>query len=396
MARRWWWRIGRGLLVAVVAYFVVGSAMVWVGQWVFRWRAERLLADAARLGQDGQGSWVEFQAFEKRWGAWGSYEGDCTQTACDYNVNVQDWTGEVLYPAWLSGWKDQWKYSIPVEHAMVPLLWLNRAKVPGVSVYVQVEKGEPTPRRARLAVMVWKGITEDGSTDGGGPAYELIAGFRMSREDADFHRMPIPDWPELGPPADIQVQKPGGCMNCIAIWTAYNEKAKVAELEPLLKIEMSCITRWSSCRNEADIMPAAWKAYSAMMAVRDAQEKRLAVCDYPAGFLYQQAENAALMQVTDESDRQGGRKLRFERSLKGPVRLEPGAEYIVSQQNVGSFPSGLETVGREMLVLFPGVNEVSVRDEFQAYQCGMMPADAGAGLVVSGSSAATNANSLRE
>ena len=77
------------LLLLIVSFIVVAFALVRVQQYVFRHRAERLLADFQSM-QLHESTWTDAQALMTRWGAWGHYDGTCTATDCAYKIELGD------------------------------------------------------------------------------------------------------------------------------------------------------------------------------------------------------------------------------------------------------------------------------------------------------------------
>jgi hypothetical protein len=99
-------RLGRLLRNAgvVVLALIAGLAVfVQIQQHIFRWRAERLLADMREL-QSHKSTWVDAQKIMERWGAWGSYEGACAAERCEYRLIIVDtisalvWANVDRYP----------------------------------------------------------------------------------------------------------------------------------------------------------------------------------------------------------------------------------------------------------------------------------------------------------
>lgn len=84
-----WGRVLRVAGVVVLALVAALAVFVQIQQRILRWRAERLLADMREL-QSHKGTWADAQKIMTRWGAWGSYEGACTQEQCDYYIRIQD------------------------------------------------------------------------------------------------------------------------------------------------------------------------------------------------------------------------------------------------------------------------------------------------------------------
>jgi hypothetical protein len=89
------WRSGRILRVAgvaVLALVAVLAAYVQIQQHILRWRAERLLADIREI-QMGKSTWADAQRLMTRWGAWGAWQGDCTERYCDFEISLDDSSG---------------------------------------------------------------------------------------------------------------------------------------------------------------------------------------------------------------------------------------------------------------------------------------------------------------
>ena len=87
---RWWYVI---LLVLIASWLGLE-----VSQWLFRTRAERLLADIKSL-QVNHSSWSDAQTLMFRWGKWGGWYGSCTPEDCRYSITVRHFS--LIYPGFV-------------------------------------------------------------------------------------------------------------------------------------------------------------------------------------------------------------------------------------------------------------------------------------------------------
>ena len=84
------WRRVLRIAAFTLGVLLLGTvASVRIQQQILRWRAERLLADIREL-QLGKSTWADAQKIMTRWGAWGFYEGSCTEKRCGYQIAMQD------------------------------------------------------------------------------------------------------------------------------------------------------------------------------------------------------------------------------------------------------------------------------------------------------------------
>jgi hypothetical protein len=104
------------VVAAIIAIAVGLAACVSIQQHIFRWRAEQLLTDIREL-QMGKSTWTDTQRLVRQWGAWGSWQGECTQRDCLFEISMEDashafhhfpllhgglWDPHLSWPQWLS------------------------------------------------------------------------------------------------------------------------------------------------------------------------------------------------------------------------------------------------------------------------------------------------------
>jgi hypothetical protein len=71
------------------ALFLLAFVAVQFQQRLLQWRAGQLMGDMHRL-RLYQSKWVDMQRLMTRWGAWGHYDGSCTEKDCRYSIRLTD------------------------------------------------------------------------------------------------------------------------------------------------------------------------------------------------------------------------------------------------------------------------------------------------------------------
>jgi hypothetical protein len=67
---------------------------------------------------------------------------------------------------------------------------------------------------------------------------------------------------------------PGGCENCLAIFTDFTANASQEDKDRMTDFNFSCMTRWTPCRDEQDILPDVGREYEAQVEAERAEDKR--------------------------------------------------------------------------------------------------------------------------
>ena len=370
-------RILRTLAVAALVGLAAAFAFVQISQRVFRHQAEHLLVDVDSLTV-GQSTWQDFLRIQTKWGKWGSHDGACTADHCEYSINGRDWVAHLMW------WEGEPEWLMHTLGAVfTPVMWLSHARAPNIRVSVDVASGLVSTRGVQLRVDVPTGSGPKWDGDGPEPegynsGYVLIAGEQVFRGDRTDARRAVLSWPESNPHPSYQVAKPSGCEGCLAIYTLH-DPVPDATARPLLAMNLDCLTRWKPCVQESDIMPSAWKSLQADSELSRAQNKRLAVCDYPLAQLYSAAENAALVRVlaplpATEPVR-AAVSIQMEHPLKGSSVLRgTGPITLWQQDDAGSHAMRNMHPGDELLVLYPGNTPVDSARRLRAYPCGVISA----------------------
>lgn len=252
--------VGGAFLLLVLSAFLA----VQIQQWMLRWRAERLLADMHQI-RLYQSTWVDAQRLMHRWGAWGHYDGSCTDANCKYEIeltSIDSYSRQVPH-AWLI-WLlrhdrlnlYQWFGGrVSVFHASFTVhdgtIWRENAWI-GVSV----------PRRRMKRITNADTILTFDDFD-----WSLSVGAgsrqRLRRTLEDPFLAMVGDESLAGHPY-YKLWRPSGCMIlCQAVVVYFSTRTPPDEIERLTSYDFSCFTRFHPCARIVDLLPAAkeWHLY---------------------------------------------------------------------------------------------------------------------------------------
>ena len=236
---RWWYVI---LLVLIASWLGLE-----VSQWLFRTRAERLLADIKSL-QVNHSSWSDAQTLMFRWGKWGGWYGSCTPEDCRYSITVRHFS--LIYPGFV------FEEGPHLGARILESLGLRSA---GVSATFHVVHGIVTEKgfgmSAALPVSNW--ITPNG-------------GFWLKDEIGSTY------WPSIDVAsfegAKLRGATPftigrnpyrGFVQRRILLEASFTPEEAPTEQAALMDFHFDCITRWKGCTNRAQILPQAESEFEA-------------------------------------------------------------------------------------------------------------------------------------
>jgi hypothetical protein len=239
--------LGRLMLKILAILFVAYRVVMFIAQVdakIQRGRAERL-RDEMRSLSVGRSTWGDLQGIRARWGKWGDYDGECTAAKCNYTVTLG------------SPWG--------ISRADRVLMYVGHTHFAGASLHVEVKQGSVRLSSYSLHTFVPPGYgprweAEEVkkyqmvpySTNEGG--YVLIGRASQLGELDNFEQA------SLGHP-QYALARPGGCMECLAIWTEFAPQISSEEKLRMTDFNFSCITRWTPCKDEPDIMPGVGEEY---------------------------------------------------------------------------------------------------------------------------------------
>jgi hypothetical protein len=251
--KKWILRVLRVAGLAALAVVLLTFAAVQFQQRLLRWRAERLMADMHQI-RLYQSTWADAQRLMHRWGAWGHYDGSCTATECKYAIELTDGSGRALNTLrpstsdWLIRFKAYTLYRwLGGRYSIVHLAFIVQdGAILRTEFYVNVQV---PPKLLDLDdqgyVLIVGAKSQQALRDSpGGP--------HVKGSDDDLAQHPY-----------YKAGRPGGCEGCMMLGITYSTHTPQAEIEPLTSFDMSCLTRFFSCKVPEDLLPAAkeWHIY---------------------------------------------------------------------------------------------------------------------------------------
>ena len=260
----------RVTVLAGLCLVVVAFAMVQALQWVLRWRAERLLVDVREL-QIKEGTWQDAQKIMMRWRPWGLGESSCTSQECFFYVRMRDPVDKFI------------RGNSDAPPRLPFLIWPSQLlgeKFTLVEASLRVYHGIVEESRFRMNFF---GQDE-------GMARSVITPAALDYE-ADRWQHP-----------DYYAEKHPGCEGCILLETGFTPFAGRDKVRELTDFNLACITRWSPCTTEADVMPSAWKLYQEELPRKATLEKTFSDCKIPLEFYGRERHVIA---IADVLSRQG-------------------------------------------------------------------------------------------
>jgi hypothetical protein len=267
-----------GLLVLLLTLAVIISAIP-IQQQILRHRAERLLADIRKLTLR-RSTWIDVQGAFSRWGAWGHYDGACTQQDCSYGIELGDFTSTHRYLT---------------EHllSLEPLYVFFGGRTSLIRAEVDVHDGVIWGKSFWLFVEVPPGQPPRNYE------YTLIASARSVSRFVGF-RSSLADHP------NYTVKTPGGCTGCTALQVEFTPYADRTDVERLMQFDLSCLTKWHACREKGEIMPAAWTQYLKDAGSTHSVALRHQECSsYPLPVLGRDTTNAAIVDIVGNRTEHG-------------------------------------------------------------------------------------------
>lgn len=216
------------LLGSIAITLILLTGAIRLDQFLLRWRAKRLQSDVRSL-EFRKSTYADARRIEDRW--WdNTREGVCRPHWCDLGIYLQNAGSRHL--GFLA--------NHPAVFAFYHTLGGRSA---AVYSYIGVRDGLLLEKGIRLSVEA-SSIRPDGTR----VEYELIGSIDTAS----------PKWVSARHP-EYQIGGPSGCMNCKAGWVRFTSFADPKDVLRLTDINFACITSWRACKQQADILPKAWK-----------------------------------------------------------------------------------------------------------------------------------------
>jgi len=214
-------------------------------QWLFRARAEALLADIKTL-ELNRSSWLDAQRLMTRWGKWGSWCGNCNAEDCTYNIQIYHL--RFLYPSFVLE---------EGPHLGARTLELVGLRSGGVAARLHVAHGVVTSKEFRLDVTL--------------PVSQWIrpgSRFWLSSEVGTY-------WPSLSVASSEDVNIPSSSSRSdehpnrsfiqrrINLLASFTPNESPEERAALTDFHFNCITSWSPCASRRELLPSAEDEFEA-------------------------------------------------------------------------------------------------------------------------------------
>ena len=282
----------RVTVLSALCLAVLAFAVVQAEQRLLRRRAENLLTDMRAL-QSNNSTWQDAQKIMVRWRPFGFGESFCAPQECFFYARMRD-----PVDSFIRGDLD----GPPRPPYLVWLSQLLGEKFTFVEASLRVKAGIVEESRFRMNFF--------GQDEG-------IARAVTRSDGLDYE-------PDRWQHPDYYAEKHPGCEGCVLFEAGFTPFAGPDKIRELTDFNFSCITRWSPCTSEADIMPSAWKLYQEELPRKVSLEKMFKECKIPLEFFGRESHVIA---VADVLSRQGATsrgdnkdsyaRLKIVRTLKG-------------------------------------------------------------------------------
>lgn len=165
---------------------------------------------------------------------------------------------------------------------------LIRGRLIDVTASLRIENGVVLESSFKLFILGRPSIPLGMDETSGlvGKATEYMKGF----DPYDFREQRL-----LHP--EYWIGKPGGCEGCIKLYTGFTPLAGRQKMMELTDFNFSCITRWSDCSEETEILPAAGKQFEQESSGRDARNEAFEQCKVPLEFWGREYSEFALLRI---------------------------------------------------------------------------------------------------
>ena len=323
---KWLKRAGKVAGFAGLAVVALAFVVVQFQQELLEWRAERLMADMHRI-RLYQSDWADAQRLMSRWGAWGHYDGSCTEKDCRYSIKLTDASDAAYH--WLKPDTYRWV----VDHgAYVAYRWLGGRSSEVYLAFV-VQDGKILRTDVFASVLVPPRLFHPEEE---GYALMILARSQQALRDTEEGGSVYRDEGQLAQHPYYTAGRPGGCTFCMMVEITYATHAPQEEIELLTSFDLSCLTRTFSCKMPEDLLPAArpWHIYhdDELYAI-DQQSKSLPpkACDIPIWALARDNGTVVVVDALSSSkeDIGGWAEVRVVGYLKGAEHWPVGSKMRV-------------------------------------------------------------------
>jgi len=323
-----------GLLIIIL----IPAVGIQLDRYVLRRNADRLLTDLKSL-EMRRSTFEDAQRVRDGWDGHVHGEGPCDAYSCDLSIQLGDFLERHL--------------TFFVTHQRAGLAYrLLGGRPARIDSYVRVRKN-----------IVWgKGIEA------------WIAGPWSRQRDGTRFYWTLIGRAKSGLPEGISslhpeysVGSPSGCSGCSEAHVIFTPYADPSDVNRLMDINFSCLTRWKACQTKAEILPTAWN--EAMGESRKQRNSKQPCASGVARVLSRVAARVAIGRVvkSDVSSNQGEVSLALAQDLKpGDFRSAP------TRFSIPMFPEA--RLNRQYILFFDRPKTSRPDDNYRG--CDFVPATA--------------------
>ena len=177
--------------------------------------------------------------------------------------------------------------------------------------------------------------------------------------------------------------KPGGCTGCIKLVSSYTPLVDRETMLKLTDFNFSCITRWTACTTESDILPGAWKIYDQDIQGREERMKAFEECRLPYETLGREYKSTAIADVVSrQAVRPAGSAnlaadIRVVRNLKGQMDWPLNETQAISVFDRGQAIEGRSSIdmafGKRYILLGSFTEDKPGSKVLALDDCGVIP-----------------------
>jgi hypothetical protein len=351
-----------GIAVGALVFGLVG--LIVIQQHILRWRAERLLVDVRQL-QSRQSAWDDAMKFKERWSFGVSDGGPCSREQCSFWVEVEE-----PLVAWLDRRRDQNRIMRWIDDAYSRADW----RYARANAYVVVRNSTIEKSSFDLFIEVPKGNATD---------FEEAHGLVGIAQQTSYGFPPYDFMPQRLDHPEFWVGVSGGCEGCVKLQVFYTPLVDNAKLLELTNFNFDCLTRWSPCVRESDLMPMTARQYEVEHGRSEARMQAFSQCKVPLDFLGQESRQVSVVDVISRVEQPiagnaaSAVRIRIDRSLKGAAIWPLGQvdEVAVYDPDGGvrGWSSADLAAGRQYIVLGSFSDEKSKGKVIAVDDCGVIP-----------------------
>jgi hypothetical protein len=338
----------RRLAVGLIASFVLLIVILRIETYRFQHKAERLMQDFQSINLR-HSSWPDAERLIRRWGKYGTYQGDCSGSFCRYTVVLASPERRL-----------EGRLFVHLNHRIV------EAAAEIFFAACQNLGGKSAILRASIAVqdnvVVRKGAVFEYEVPF---AFSRSSGYSLIATSRAISRLTLDGWPlinseQLAEHPFYVITRPGGCTSCLMVNVTFTPDTPNPEMRRLTTFDLDCLTRLHSCRYLEDIYPASeeWHLYDGAAGGRPEpsdramrQESALPLaCRVPIFARAREADQIlSVTPLTEAQERQPGEvtekaSVRLESVLKGSTRYKTGEIFSVTSRSYAPYtPLQIET-----------------------------------------------------